>query len=197
MHRTLFNTPIITPILQYLAIGILWCCRWKAVGEKPTESKYLFVGAPHTSNWDLFYMLLLALAMNVKFYWMGKDSIFDFPFKHLMHWMGGIAIDRSQSNDVVAGIIKTYAECNELAIAVPPEGTRAETPYWKTGFYHIANGANIPIYLGFLDFSKREGGIGPMVIPTGNIDQDMVKIKSFYATKRGKYPNKFKTGLDE
>ncbi len=197
MHRTLFDTPIVSPILRLLARITLFCFGWKAIGPAPTDKKYLFVAAPHTSNWDLFFMVLIASILKVKLYWMGKDSIFNPPFKHIMLWMGGIPIDRSKSNDVVAAMIDTYNNCDELIIAVPPEGTRSQTTYWKTGFYHIANGANIRICLGYLDFAKKEGGIGPMFAPTGDIDKDMKEIKAFYKTKTGKYPDRFVQADDE
>jgi len=197
MHRTLFDTPIVSTLLRYLAKFLLLCFGWKTIGPKPKEKKYLFVAAPHTSNWDLFFMVLIASNLEIKLYWMGKDSIFKFPFKHIMHWMGGISIDRSQSNDVVAGMVKIYNECDDLVVSIPPEGTRSHTVYWKTGFYHIANGAGIPICLGFLDFSKKEGGIGPMFKPTGDIEKDMIEIKAFYKNISGKYPDRFQPSEED
>jgi 1-acyl-sn-glycerol-3-phosphate acyltransferase len=173
------------------------CFRWKTIGPKPDQKKYLFVAAPHTSNWDLFFMVLIASNLQINLYWMGKDSIFKFPFKHIMRWMGGISIDRSQSNDVVTNMVKIYNDVDELVVSVPPEGTRSQTVYWKTGFYHIANGAGIPICLGFLDYAKKEGGVGPMLQPTGDIEKDMVEIKAFYNSITGKHPNRFQVGEDD
>lgn len=69
---------------------------------------------------------------------------------------------------------------------VSPEGTRKKVTHWKTGFYHIASGANVPIFLGFLDFRRKLGGFGPMIIPTGDIGADMKKIRKFYTTIKGK-----------
>lgn len=197
MHRTLFDTPIVSPILRLLAQFTLLCFGWKTIGPAPKDRKYLFVAAPHTSNWDLFFMVLIASSLKVKLYWMGKESIFNFPFKRTMLWMGGIPIDRSKSNDVVSNMVDIYNSCEELVVAVPPEGTRAQTSYWKTGFYHIANGANIRICLGFLDFAKKEGGIGPMFTTTGDLEKDMQEIKAFYANITGKYPDRFKSGEDQ
>lgn len=197
MHRTLFDTPIVSTLLRFLAKFLLWCFGWKTIGPKPQEKKYLFVAAPHTSNWDLFFMVMIASNLQIKLYWMGKDSIFKFPFKHIMHWMGGISVDRSKSNDVVAGMVKIYKECDDLVVSIPPEGTRSHTVYWKTGFYHIANGAGIPICLGFLDFAKKEGGVGPMFKPTGDIEKDMADIKQFYKNITGKYPDRFQQGEEE
>lgn len=193
MHLTLFQTPLLKSLLRVLAVFLLFCFGWKTKGEKPAEKKYVIIAAPHTSNWDLFFMMLVALKLNIAIYWMGKDTIFSFPFKNLMHWMGGISIDRSKANDVVASMINVFNNCDELVLSVPPEGTRSHTVYWKTGFYHIAHGAGIPICLGFLDYAKKEGGIGPMFQPTGNIDSDMKEIKKFYKDITGKHPNKFQS----
>jgi 1-acyl-sn-glycerol-3-phosphate acyltransferase len=196
MHLTLFDTPVLKTLLRILAKITLFCFGWKSMGSKPEEKKYVIIAAPHTSNWDLFFMMLIALDLKIAIYWMGKDSIFGFPFKHLMHWMGGISVNRSQANDLVSAMVKTFEECDELVLSVPPEGTRSHTVYWKTGFYHIANGAGIPICLGYLDFAKKEGGIGPMFYPTGDIDKDMTEIKTFYKDITGKYPNRFESPDD-
>lgn len=196
MHLTLFDTPIINILLRLLAKLTLFCFGWKTMGKKPAEKKYVIIAAPHTSNWDLFFMLLIALDLKIAIYWMGKDSIFKFPFKNLMQWMGGISIDRSQANDVVATMVDIYKNCDELVVSVPPEGTRAHTVYWKTGFYHIANGAGIPICLGYLDFAKKEGGIGPMFQPSGDIEKDMIEIKEFYKNITGKHPDRFQSAED-
>jgi 1-acyl-sn-glycerol-3-phosphate acyltransferase len=117
---------------------------------------------------------------------MGKDAIFKPPFRGLMMWMGGIPIDRSKSNNVVGESIAALKEAQQLILLVPPEGTRSKVTVWKTGFYHIAHGAGVPILLGFLDFKEKAGGIGPALMPTGDIDADMREIKAFYATKTGK-----------
>jgi len=197
MHKTLFDTPVINTLLRWLAALILFCCGWKAIGKTPDDPKYVLIAAPHTSNWDLFFMLAIALKMRIKIYWMGKEAIFKFPFRGFMMWMGGIPVDRSKSNDMVKAIADIFSENETLAITVPPEGTRSHTVYWKTGFYHIANTAQVPICCGFLDFKKREGGIGPLVYPTGDIDKDMVKIKAFYSTITGKYPNRFQNASEK
>jgi 1-acyl-sn-glycerol-3-phosphate acyltransferase len=194
MHHTLFDTPVLNVFLRLLANIALFCFGWTCKGEKPAEKKYVIIAAPHTSNWDLFFMMLIALKLDIHIYWIGKASIFNFPFKHVMKWLGGISVDRSKSNDVVATMVKTFSECDELVLSIPPEGTRSHTVYWKTGFYHMASGAGIPICLGFLDYAKKEGGIGPMFQPTGDIEKDMVEIKSFYKNISGKYPDRFQAG---
>jgi 1-acyl-sn-glycerol-3-phosphate acyltransferase len=126
--------------------------------------------------------------MEMKVYWMGKDAIFRKPFMSLFRWLGGIPIDRSSSNNVVQQSIETLTRHDNLALVVPPSGTRKRVTRWKTGFYHIANGAKVPIALGFLDYQKKIGGIGPILVPRGDLVADMEIISAFYARVTGKYP---------
>jgi len=121
---------------------------------------------------------------------MGKETIFRKPFGDIMKWLGGIPIDRSRSKNVVEQSIEMFRQNDKLVLTVPPSGTRSRVPYWKTGFYHIANGANVPIALGFLDYRLRIGGIGPAIRTTGDIEADMKAISSFYTDITGKYPLK-------
>ena len=107
-----------------------------------------------------------------------------------MRWLGGIPIDRSKTNNVVASTIDVFNAHDKLVIIVPPEGTRNKVSYWKTGFYHIAAGANVPIVLGYVDYQRKAGGIGPTVMPTGDIEADMQEIRSFYTGVTGKHPEK-------
>ena len=122
---------------------------------------------------------------------MGKESIFKFPFRGLMKWLGGIPVDRSQANNMVSATAETFKQNEHLVIVVPPEGTRSRVKYWKTGFYYIAEQAKVPVVLGFLDFSKKQGGLGPAMMPTGDLEQDMAFIKSFYADKKGKRESQY------
>jgi len=176
--------------MRWFSTVFLWLTGWRISGRLPQAPKMVLIAAPHTSNWDLPYMLFAAFALRAKVYWMGKDAIFGWPFGRLFKWLGGIPIDRSKANNVVAQSIDHFA-CNEnLILAVPPVGTRKRVLNWKTGFYHIAYGAGVPIALGFLDYKNKIGGVGPILHPTGNIDADMVEIRAFYQDISGKYPLK-------
>lgn len=192
MHKTMFDTFIIKDILRILSLLFLKLTGWKVSGVLPQEKTFVMIAAPHTSNWDLPYMLTVSFALNAKPYWMGKEQIFNKPFRGLMMWMGGIPIDRSQSNNMVEYTASLLKNSQELVITVPPEGTRSKVTYWKTGFYHIANTAKVPIVLGYLDYKKKVGGIGPVIYPTGDIEQDMLPIKAFYQTITGKNPSLYK-----
>jgi 1-acyl-sn-glycerol-3-phosphate acyltransferase len=152
----------------------------------------VFIAAPHTSNWDLPWTLMGAFALDLNIYWMGKASIFSPPFGALMRWLGGIAVRREQANNLVAASVAALTAADgPVQLVVPPEGTRSATRRWKTGFYHIAQGARLPIQLAFMDYPSRRMGLGPVFQPTGDIEQDMATIKAFYAPMRGRNPGQF------
>jgi len=148
------------------------------------------IAAPHTSNWDFPIMMFIAFKLKGKLYWMGKDVIFRKPFNRFFRWLGGIPINRGRSNNVVEQMVEKFHETERLILTIPPSGTRKKVKKWKSGFYHIAEQAKVPVVLGFLDFKKKTGGIGPLVTLTGDMEQDMMVIRSFYADIEGKYPEK-------
>lgn len=164
---------------------------WHVEGEIPDIKKFVIIAAPHTSNWDFPISLAVAFALKIKIYWMGKAAIFRWPFGAACRWLGGIPIDRSRSHNVIEQCIQAFNERDKLIMVIPPEGTRKKVSSWKTGFYHIARGANVPIVLGFLDYRHKKGGIGPIFYPTGRIESDMKEIKAFYATITGKHQHLF------
>ena len=185
MRTTVFSTPIITPILRAISIFLLKIMGWKARGKELEHQRFVLIGAPHTSNWDFPLMLMVVLKLRLRVYWMGKHTLFMFPFGGLMKWLGGIPIDRSSSHNVVSETVRQYRENEELVVLVPPEGTRKRVTKWKTGFYHIANLAKVPILLGYVDVGIKEAGIAEFFSPTGEAEKDMVKIRAFYAQKKG------------
>ncbi len=195
MQRTIFNTPIVNGLLKAFSVGFLKLTGWKIEGSLPPDAnKSVLIAAPHTSNWDLPYTLMVAFALDLQVRWMGKQSIFNWPFGGLMRWLGGIAVDRSQSNNLVAASADSIRNASSpLQLVVPPEGTRSKTRYWKTGFYYIALGANVPIVMAYMDYSRKVSGLGPIFRPTGDIEKDMVSIKAFYAPFKGKNAQQFET----
>lgn len=189
-HRTVFDNPVIRVMLRSISRILLFCLGWQSRKYPNHHQKFVLIAAPHTSNWDLFYALLLAFELKTGIYWMGKDTIFKWPFGAIMKWLGGIPIDRSRSNNVVEQSIRMFRNNDKLVLLVPPAGTRSRVRHWKTGFYHIAHGAKVPIALGFLDYRLKEGGIGPCLYTTGDIKSDMKVISTYYAGISGKYPLK-------
>ena len=188
MHQTIFDTPIVNTLLRGMSIAFLRLTGWKVVGKLPPEAaKSVLIAAPHTSNWDLPYTLMVAFVLRLNVYWMGKASLFKPPFRGVMMWLGGIPVDRSQNNNLVAASSAAIKKASgPLQLIVPPEGTRSGAFYWKTGFYYIAAQAGVPIVMAYLDYDKKIGGLGPVFITTGDIDADMVAIKAFYARVKGK-----------
>ena len=188
MHHTLFDTPLLNTALRALSLAFLRLNGWKVEGALPPEAtKSVFIAAPHTSNWDLPYTLMVAFALRLNIYWIGKSSLFRWPFGPLMRWLGGIAVDRGKNSNLVAAAAQALIDADgPLQLVVPPEGTRGKTRHWKTGFYFIALQARVPIVLAYMDYERKVSGLGPIFRPTGDVDADMVEIKRFYAPIKGR-----------
>ncbi len=191
MQYTMFDTPIVNALLRWLSLTLMWLFRWRMEGELPDEPKFVLIAAPHTSNWDLPIMLSLAFAFRTRLFWMGKHTLFRRPYGPIMRWLGGIPIDRRKSHNVVEQSADQFRKADNLVMVVPPEGTRQKVRYWKTGFYRIAESAKVPIVLGFLDYRRKVGGVGPAILPTGDIEADMEKIRAFYENVTGKYSEQY------
>lgn len=190
MKYTIFNTPLLESILPGAARFALSLMGWRIEGLLPLIPKFVLVGAPHTSNWDLPFTMLMALALRARIHWMGKTSIFRRPFNGFFQWLGGIPVNRIQSSDLVEQSIGEFKRKSQLILTIAPAGTRKRVERWKSGFYHIARGADVPIVLGFLDYRRKVGGIGPLIYPSGDYTADLKTIQSFYNRVSGKYPAK-------
>lgn len=175
------------------AVGNAWlkATGWEKSGEKPARSNYVLIAAPHTSNWDFPHMFALSLVYGVKLRWMGKHTLFEPPLGFLAHALGGIPVDRRAAHGVVEQMAQRFRDEPGLVVAIPAEGTRARTDYWKSGFYNIARHADVPILLGFLDYRTKRGGFGPAIHPTGDVRADMDRIRAFYHDKVGRHPDNF------
>jgi 1-acyl-sn-glycerol-3-phosphate acyltransferase len=190
MRYTLFDTPVISPLIRGLAFSFLKVFGWRLEGRLPDVDKLVVIAAPHTSNWDLPVLLSVAFALRAKACWLGKHSLFRRPFGFLFRWMGGIPVYRSASQNMVAQSVEMFRNSEKLILTIPPEGTRSKVSHWKTGFYYIALGAGTPIAMAFIDYKRKASGVGPTLYPTGNIEVDMEVIRNFYATVTAKYPDK-------
>jgi len=185
---TIFDTPILRSIMPPLARCALRLAGWRMEGEIPNIRKAVFIAAPHTSNWDFPVMMAFVFAYRVRVHWLGKDALFRGPGYWLFRWLGGIPVDRSRTGGLVAQSAQAFQMQNDLLLAIPPEGTRSRASGWRTGFYHIAQTAQVPIVMSYVDFSRKVGGVGELLIPSGDIDSDMQLFRAFYADVRGKYP---------
>lgn len=161
---------------------------WRVDGALPACRQAVVIAAPHTSNWDLPFMLAVAYVLGVRPSWLGKQELFRWPFGWLMRRLGGLPVDRRASHGVVGEAVARFADAGDLFLVIPPSGTRARASHWKSGFYHVARGADVPIVCAYLDYRDKVGGIGLVLTPTGNVPADMALIRAFYAQKHGKYP---------
>lgn len=192
-RHTLFNTPVVTPLLRLFSKACMGLLGWRIVGTLPEASpKAVLIAAPHTSNWDLPYSLMTCFVLGIRPYWLGKASLFHFPFRGPMRWLGGIGVDRSRSQNLVASAIEGFSQHEgPLLLMIPPEGTRSKVKEWKTGFYFIAQGAGVPIVMAYMDHGKKEAGLGPVLATTGDVQVDMATVKAFYAPIRGLKAHQF------
>ncbi len=178
----------VSAFMHGLARLLFRLCGWKTEGSVPEPARFVIIAAPHTSNWDAFVMVTAAYIFRVKMSWFVKDAAFFFPLGPIVRFFGGIPIDRRRRNNVVDQAIERFDASERLILAVPPEGTRRKSTHWKTGFYYIAQGARVPIVLGYLDYKRKVAGLGPAFRPTGDIEADFAVFDEFYATVTPKYP---------
>ncbi len=175
-----------------------WLTGWKQVGDYPPDlKKAVMIAAPHTSNWDFFYARAAFFIMGVPVRTTIKKEAMFFPMNLILRFFGVIPIDRNKKNSglqrknsMVDAMIRLFDERQELVVLITPEGTRKYVPRWKTGFYHVAKGANVPIVLGYLDYEKKHAGIGPIIYPDDDINKDLETILEFYRRIKGKFPEK-------
>lgn len=180
MGSTLLENMVFRFVCHWFARSALFIMRWKVKGRLPDQKKYVLIAAPHTSNWDFVFFLLVIFKLKIPVHWMAKHTLFSWPFRWLLIHLGGIPIDRSTKGDTVGTMTRAFAGSARLIITIAPSGTRSKTKHWKTGFYHIARQADVPIVCGYIDYPNRTAGIGPTHHPTGDIDTDMAAIQKFY-----------------
>ena len=174
---------------RFVANAIFKVSGWKLANGFPNDiKKCVMIAAPHTSNWDFIYARAGFYLMGVDVRFTIKKESMGFPFGPLLSAMGALPVDRSKNNSLVDTMVRILKESEEMVILITPEGTRKYQPRWRKGFYHTAYGANVPIALGYLDYAKKEAGIGPIFYPTGDVEGDIEKIKDFYRTITPKYP---------
>jgi len=186
MHFTIHDTPGVIHFMRLLSWLVLKLAGWKVVNVVPVSGSYLIIAAPHTSNWDFPLGIAIALHLRLKVYFIGKHTLFKGVAGPIMRWLGGIPLNRQASKNFVDASIEAYANNDNLVLAIAPEGTRSGVNRWKTGFYHMAKGANVPIALAYFDYSNRTGGIGKMLITTDDMAADMQSIEDFYRPIKGK-----------
>lgn len=191
MNRPSPASSVLRAVLRAIGRAYLRLFRWQLVGEPPESSRLVMIAAPHTSNWDLVIMLACAWSYAISIRWIGKKEIFRMPILGpFLRWTGGIPIDRANARDTVAQVVKLFEGAPQMRLCIAPEGTRHRRDTWRSGFYHIACGARVPIVFGFIDYGTRRAGCGPTLDPTGDVARDMDRVRAFYEPIRGLRPDR-------
>jgi 1-acyl-sn-glycerol-3-phosphate acyltransferase len=175
-------------IIRILSVALLRLGGWRVEGRPPVAPKYVLIAAPHTSNWDFLWVLTFAGYYGVRIRWIGKHTLFRPPFGWLMRALGGIPVQRGRRQSLVREMAAALDAAGSMCLVVPVEGTRARVTHWKSGFYHIARSAGVPIVMGYLDYGGKRGGFGPALVPSDDVVRDMDALRAFYADKTGKHP---------
>jgi 1-acyl-sn-glycerol-3-phosphate acyltransferase len=174
------------PASRGLGRSLLALLGWRVDGNLPNLPKAVIIVAPHTSNWDFVVGIAAKAALGLRAAWLGKHTLFRPPFGGVMRWLGGIPVDRSRPHDVVAQSVRRFSEVDRLVLGVSPEGTRKAVPRWKMGFYHIAQGAGVPIVPVAFDWGRRALVVGPALEPGNDMDADLERLARFFESARGR-----------
>jgi 1-acyl-sn-glycerol-3-phosphate acyltransferase len=177
------------PVRQAVSRTLLGWAGWTVQGELPNIPKFMAIGAPHTSNWDLIMAILYIYALGIKMSWMGKHTLFRPPFGWLFRKLGGVPVDRRAPRGTVGQMADTFRCHEQIIIGIAPEGTRSKVRDWKSGFYYIAQEANVPLVLIGLDYGQKRVILSDPFWPTGDYTADLPLIKAFFADLRGKNPH--------
>lgn len=171
-----------------LAVNVLALCRWRVVVARPIPEKAVIIFYPHTSNWDFIIGLLAKWALEFDVHWVGKDSLFRAPLGRLFRGWGGIAVNRSEPTGSIARLAEEFSAHDRFLLALAPEGTRQRAEHWRSGFYHLALAAKVPLALAFIDYPSREVGVGGYLDLSGDPARDMAAIAAFYVGRTGRWP---------
>ena len=185
-------------MFEKLAEKSLKMMGWEIDNHWPLDlDQCVMIAAPHTSNWDALYARLALKALGVNVRLTIKDSYMKFPFGPFVRALGGIGIDRTPKAEgeprpsMVEVMTDLFKDHPKLVMLVTPEATRAKQEQWKTGFYHVATSAGVPIALAYMDYAKKKTGVGKIVYPTGDYEKDMAEIMDFYSQINAKFPENF------
>jgi 1-acyl-sn-glycerol-3-phosphate acyltransferase len=182
--------PKCSTLAHYFGRFIFFIFGWRVEGTTPNHRDMLIIAAPHTTNWDGLLLLGAAYSLHLRVSWLAKNSLFLPVLGRILTFFGGVPVERSRNTNMVERLAQQISEGTGTALVVPPAGTRRYTPYWKSGFYRIALAANIPVVCGYLDYEKKVAGLGLSFQLSGNMQQDMDRIREFYKGVAAKYPEK-------
>ncbi len=176
-----------------MARRLLGLFGWRMAGALPDAPRFVLIVAPHTSNWDFPLAILAMFAVGLQLTWLGKHTMFRFPVRRLLRWLGGEPVDRSAPKGVVGAAIDRFRDRPQWVLAVSPEGTRRHIAQWKSGYHRVARGAGVPILPVAIDYSRRVIEIGTLFEPTDDATADTAALRSRYAASMARYPAQFAT----
>ncbi len=184
---------------RWLSAFILRLLGWHTDGSLPGGiRKAVVVSAPHTSLWDFVIGRLTFWAIRVNIRFLIKSESFFFPLGPFLKWMGGVPVDRGKyKSNLVREVTGMFEQNEDLIVVITPEGTRKKVAQWKKGFYTIAVEARVPIALSYIDYKKKSGGIGPVIYPSGDYEQDLRIIQDFYRNVTARHPERFNLSSPE
>ena len=164
---------------------------WRVEGAVPDVPRCVIVVAPHTSNWDLVIGMVTALALGLRFHYLGKHTIFRGPFGRLLRWSGGVPVDRAAPGDIGERTVAMMQGSDRMFLALSPEGTRHKVEHWKTGFHRIALAAGVPIFPVALDYGSRTVRLLPLFVPGADYAADLARLRSLYSPAMARHPESF------
>lgn len=171
---------------------ILRIMGWKIVSRfTPEVYRSVVIMAPHTSNLDFVIGRLVFNAVGLPARFLIKREAFVFPIGIILRWLGGIPVDRSRRTNLVDQAASFFDGKEKMVLVITPEGTRSRTDRWKRGFYLIARKANVPIVPGYLDYAKKTAGLGQVVHPQDDLQENLLALEKLYEDKTGKHPQNF------
>lgn len=183
------RTSVLSLLVRWVLLALYRWKGWRISTVAPVPRRCLILGAPHTTNWDFVFFLGATAKLGIKPSFIGKVSLFRWPLTRFMIDMGGIPIDRrAKGRNYVDQVVDHFAGRDELALVIAPEGTRGRISEWKTGFYHIARGAGVPIVPAWVDNATMTGGLGPPIETTGDYAADLAVIARFYRSVMPDHP---------
>ena len=180
--------PQVPSRLQRWARRALAASGWTVDVAWPPGPRCVIIVYPHTSNWDFVVGYLAKLATGLPVHWIGKDTLFRWPVASLLRRMGGIPVNRRERTGIIERLAGELRRRRRMWLAIAPEGTRARSDHWKSGFYHLALAAGVPVGLAFIDYSSKVVGLGTYLTLTGDVERDLARVREAYAGKVGKHP---------
>jgi 1-acyl-sn-glycerol-3-phosphate acyltransferase len=181
---------VLSRLLEWLLVRFYFAMGWKSIAIRPIPRKAIIIAAPHTSNWDFVYYIGLTRDLGIETSFMAKKELFRWPLGKFMREMGGVEVNRQQGGNYVQAMIDEFNRRDDFLLTIAPEGTRKSVGQWKTGFYHIAVGAKVPLIVGMMDYAKKTGGLALAFMPTGDYAADMARVEEFYQSTTPKHPDK-------